>query len=187
MRGQRLSVVRPAASLLLVLLPAMGCNTTPSAAQEQTQTRSEYRAFGSPQRVTIHGYEGHAMEPFLTRDSRYLLFNNLNDPSENTNLHYAERTDDLTFEYKGEITGVNTAALEGVPSMDEDGLLYFVSPRSYDTTFSTLYRGRFKDGAVEGVELVADISRAQPGIVNFDVEISADGTTMYTVIYCMKC
>ncbi len=148
---------------------------------ENPQAGDEYRGFRAPQRVTIRGYDGHAMEPFFTRDGRYLLFNNLNEPEENTNLHYAERKDDLTFEYKGEVKGVNTAALEGVPSMDKDGMFYFVSPRSYDTTFSTLHRGRFKDGSVDGVELVPGVSRKQPGIVNFDVEISADGKTLYFV------
>jgi hypothetical protein len=148
---------------------------------EQPQASDEYRGFRAPQRVTIRGYDGHAMEPFFTRDGRYLMFNNLNDPRENTNLHYAERKDDLTFVYRGEIKGINTPALEGVPSMDRDGMLYFVSPRSYGETFSTLYRGRFKDGSVDGVELVPGISRKQPGIVNFDVEISADGKTLYTV------
>jgi hypothetical protein len=131
--------------------------------------------------VTILGYDGHAMEPFITRDGRYLMLSNLNDPRENTNLHYAERKDDLTFEYKGEIQGVNTAALEGVPSMDKDGMLYFVSTRSYGETFSTLYRGRFENGSVDGVELVPGVSRKQPGIVNFDAEISADGKSLYFV------
>src|SRR5271165_5762887 len=69
----------------------------------QQEPPREYCGFGAPQRVTIRGYDGHSMEPFLTRDGRYLMFNNLNDPKENTNLHYAERKDDLTFEYKGEI------------------------------------------------------------------------------------
>jgi len=53
------------------------------------------------------------MEPFITRDGRYLLFNNSNDPSVDMNLHYAERIDDLTFAYRGEIAGVNTPSLEG--------------------------------------------------------------------------
>ena len=160
--------------LLLASLLVLGSHQAPSAADD-------YRGFGAPHLVTIRGYDGHAMEPFLTCDGRYLLFNNLNDPKENTNLHYAEGNDDLTFDYKGEIRGVNTAALEGVPSMDQDGRLYFVSPRSYGETFSTIYRGRFKDGSVDGVELVPGVSRQQPGVVNFDVEISGDGKTMYTV------
>ena len=137
--------------------------------------------FRNPERVTIDGYDGHAMEPFITRDGQRLLFNNLNHPSENTDLHWAERVDDLTFRYRGVITGVNTAALEGVPTMDRDNALYFVSPRSYEQTFSTIYRGVFADGAVSGVELVPGISKQQPGMVNFDVDVSPDGGTLYFV------
>lgn len=139
------------------------------------------RLYGNPQRVTLLGYSGDAMEPFLTRDGRYLLFNNLNEPSVNTNLQIAERVDDLTFRYRGELPGVNTDALEGVPTMDRNGRFYFVSTRSYDTTLSTLYAGNFVDGTVSGVALVPGISRLQPGIVNFDVDVSADGQTLYFV------
>ncbi len=121
------------------------------------------------------------MEPFITRDGRFLFFNNSNDPSANTNLHYAERINDVTFEYKGEIEGVNTEALEGVPTMDRDGNFYFVSTRSYKETLSTIYRGRFSGGTVTGVDLVAGISDKRPGRVNFDVEISAGGDTLYFV------
>jgi hypothetical protein len=137
--------------------------------------------YDKPEQVTLRGYDDDSMEPFLTRDGRYLLFNNLNQPSVNTNLHYAERKDDLRFEYKGELEGVNTPALEGVPTMDKNHALYFVSPRSYDKTFSTIYRGKFADGKVSDVELVPGISRKQPGIVNFDVDVSPDGKTLYFV------
>lgn len=165
--------------LLLVVLLLIG--GMQEAACAHRRTAADYRAFGNPQRVTIRSYSGHAMEPFITRDGRYLLFNNLNDPSVNTNLHYAERIDDITFEYKGEIGGVNTDALEGVPSMDSNGNFYFVSPRSYSQTFSTIYQGRFTKGVVTDVALVAGISKGQPGHVIFDAEISADGNTLYFV------
>ena len=121
------------------------------------------------------------MEPFATRDGKYLFFNNSNDPRANTNLYWAERIDDSTFRYKGEIAGVNTSSLEGVPSMDGHGIFYFVSNRSYSQTASTVYRGKFSFGALSGVELVPGISIATPGIVNFDAEISADGNTLYFV------
>lgn len=134
-----------------------------------------YDGFTNSQRVTIRGYSGHAMEPFLTRDGRYLLFNNSNDPTVNTNLHYAERIDDLTFQYRGEMGGVNSAALDAVAA----GNFYFISTRSYDTTLSTVYRGRFSNGSVTDVELVEGISERQRGRVTFDVEVSPDGTTLY--------
>jgi len=140
-----------------------------------------YDAFHTPEDVSITGYGGDAMEPFLTRDGHDLLFNNRNEPSENTNLHWAQRVDDLTFSYLGEIPGVNTAALEGVPSMDRDGNLYFVSTRSYQQTFSTIYRARFVEGTASAPEIVDGISRRVPGWVNFDAEISADGNTLYFV------
>ena len=137
--------------------------------------------FANPERVIIRNYNGNAMEPFLSRDGRYLFFNNLNEAPENTNLHYAERQSDTVFLYKGELTGVNTAALEGVPTMDKNNVFYFISPRSYETTFSTIYSGSFANGTISNVALVQGVSRKKPGIVNFDVEISPDGNTMYFV------
>jgi hypothetical protein len=37
------------------------------------------RLFRHPERVALVGYEGDAMEPFMSRDGRFLLFNNQND------------------------------------------------------------------------------------------------------------
>lgn len=139
------------------------------------------RYFDHPQKVTIQGYDGHAMEPFISRDGRYLLFNDLNDPGVDTKLHYAERLDDLHFQYRGELSGVNSPALEGVPSLDREDRLYFVSPRNYEQTLATIYRGRFSHGRVTEVATVAGVSRKQPGMVNFDAEISPDGRTLYFV------
>jgi len=99
----------------------------------------------------------------------------------NTNLYWAERVDDLHFKFRGEIEGVNTPALEAVASIDRQGNFYFVSNRSYDQTASTLYRGKFANGKLSSIELIPGVSRAQPGIVNFDAEISADGNTLYFV------
>jgi hypothetical protein len=158
---------------------ALVISCVPPPAEAPVQSTSD--AFQNPQRVIIEGYNDDAMEPFLSRNGKYLFFNNLNEPSVNTNLHWAERIDDLHFKYRGELKGVNTPALEGVPSMDRDGNFYFVSNRSYDQTASTLYRGKFADGVITGVELVPGVSLAKPGIVNFDAEISADGNTLYFV------
>jgi len=84
---------------LAVLLALL--STVPACAPQQAGDRSaatsvaEYRAFGAPQRVTIRGYDGDAMEPFITKDGQYLLCNNRNDPRTNTNLHFAARVDGL--------------------------------------------------------------------------------------------
>jgi hypothetical protein len=51
---------------LLFSLPITGAAQAPAVRGE----------FANPQRVTIRGYDGDAMEPFLTRDSKYLFLNN---------------------------------------------------------------------------------------------------------------
>lgn len=136
--------------------------------------------FAGPElKVTIRGYNGHAMEPFITKDGRHLLFNNRNEPPAETNLRFARRVDDVTFDYAGELMGANSTALDGVPSLDRDGCFYFVSTRSYSNTLSTLYRGRFDDGVVSGVELLPGVSPLRPGFLNFDAEISGDGGTLF--------
>lgn len=163
--------------VILCLISVIGCR----ASIQPSPQSDGYTAFANTERVTIRGYTGHAMEPFITRDGRYLLFNNSNDPSVNTNLHYAERIDDLNFDYKGEIGGVNSAALDGVGTMDQAGNLYFVSTRSYGQSLSTIYHGKFSAGGVSDVDLVAGISDMTPGHVNFDVEVSATGDTLYFV------
>jgi Tol biopolymer transport system component len=162
----------------LVIFSFSACGPAPSAQLSSIQSSTDFQ---DPQRITIDGYNGDAMEPFITCDGKYLFFNNLNEPKVNTNLHWAERIDDLHFKYRGELQGVNTPALEGVPSMDRQGNFYFVSNRSYDQTASTLYRATFADGRLTNVELVPGVSLAKPGIVNFDAEISADGNTLYFV------
>jgi hypothetical protein len=54
------------------------------AAGHPVQSPSASAEFANPQRVTIRGYSDDAMEPFLTRDDKYLFFNNSNDPQVNT-------------------------------------------------------------------------------------------------------
>ena len=162
-----------AARLALALLVA--------ACAPQKAPEAEYRAFGAPQRVTIRGYGGDAMEPFISRDGRYLFFNNSNDPKVDTNLHYAERVDELTFDYRGEIKGANSTALDGVASMDRAGNFFFISTRSYAQSLSTLYRGRFANGALTGVELVPGVSLQRHGMVMFDAEVSPGGEVIFVV------
>lgn len=137
--------------------------------------------WAQPQRVSVAGYDGDIMEPFITRDGRWLLFNNRNEAPANTNLHWAERIDDLHFRYRGEMNGVNTPALEGVASLDRDGNLYFVSTRSYDQSLSVIYHARWTEGMVSAIDLVPGISDHKRGRVQFDVEVSADGNTLYAV------
>ncbi len=152
-----------------------------TACEKKEATPSPIIPFDGVQKVTVIGYSDHLMEPFITRDGNILMFNNSNDASVNTNLHWATRVNDSTFEYKGEINGVNTSSLEGVPTMDMNGNLYFVSTRDYDQTLATLYQGNFNNGSVTNLMQVPNISRYQGGWVNFDVEVDSSGRTLYFV------
>lgn len=137
--------------------------------------------FGHITRVTIRGYTGDAMEPFISADGKYLFFNNRNASGTNTDLFYARRANGGTFTFAGKIRGANGPALDAVASLDTANAFFFVSTRSYDTTLSTIYRGTFANGAVSGVSLVPGVSNSRPGWVNFDADVSADGQTMYFV------
>jgi len=149
--------------------------------RSQTQPTVNRPAFHDPRPVAVEGYDDHLMEPFVTRDGKFLLFNNSNDPPEKTDLHLAKRVNDRSFRYVGKLSGANSPALDAVPSVDRDGRLYFVSTRSYDTTLSTIFQGRFAEGKVTSVEITPGISRRRRGDINFDAEISADGAYLYFV------
>jgi hypothetical protein len=60
-------------------------------------TPATYDAFTNPTSVSIAGYSGAAMEPFISKGGQFLFFNNRNDPAVNTDLFYAARVDDATF------------------------------------------------------------------------------------------
>jgi hypothetical protein len=138
-------------------------------------------SFSNLKKIEINGYTGHAMEPFLSLNGDILLFNNLNAAPENTNLHWARRVDDFTFTYQGEISGVNTAYLEGVPTLDQTGTLYFVSLRDYDQTLGSIYKGTFAEGVVTDVTQVTGLSKNIPGWLNFDVDVDRTGSYLYLV------
>ncbi len=138
-----------------------------------------YTAFAKETPVTITGYSGDAMEPFISKDGQHLFFNSRNDPSINTDLYYASRVDDQTFTFIGPLSGANSAGLDAVASLDTLGNFYFVSTRSYANSLSTIYSGQFSASGVTAPALVAGVSLQQAGEVNFDAEISADGQTLW--------
>ncbi len=145
----------------------------------------EIGAFGDAQQVVIKGYAGEAMEPFITPDGQYLLFNTSNVAPAVPALQLATRIGAQTFEYQGPLPGegVNEGGfLSGTPTMDRAGDLYFISNRSYSQTLSTVYGGQFAFGTVTGVHLVSGISGGTPGTVDFDVGVSPDGASLYVAV-----
>ena len=139
---------------------------------------AEAPAPGGEAPVAVLGYGDHAMEPFVTRDGRYLLFNNRNQPPKLTDLHIAERIDDVTFRYLGPIEGANTDDLDGVPSVDDRGWLYWTATYRYFETRSVIHRARLDGARAAGRTLVPGLAR-EVGWIQFDAEISPDGQTLY--------
>ena len=133
-------------SILLLALLLTACKQ-----ENKIVTPNPSLEFGQPTKVDVKGYSSNIMEPFLSRDCNILLFNNLNAAPENTNLHWATVINDSTFQYKGEMRRLSTNDLEGVPTIDAAGNMYFVSTRNYATTLSTLYQGSFSQGTVANV------------------------------------
>lgn len=143
------------------------------------QPRADFQA---PRRVEIRGYDGSAMEPYISCDGRYLFFNNRNEPAAQTDILFAERSGDDAFRFLGPVPGVNQPPpiLDAVPSMDLRGELFFISTRNYETTLSTVHAGEFRDGRVNSVRLVpGNFSRRQLGWLTMDAEISRDGSLLY--------
>jgi Tol biopolymer transport system component len=148
-------------------------------AVDAPDAKQSFGTFTNPEPVTIDGYSMDAMEPFISPGGQYLFFNNSNS-LHTTNLYYATRIDDVTWMFQGEIGGVNTEGpLNAVPSMDMNDVFYFVSTRSYATTYSTIYSGNVSNGSVSNIAIVPSISKDTPGDVNFDQCISPDGNTLY--------
>ena len=136
--------------------------------------------YGHPQPVTIEGYSGRAMEPFIASDGKTLFFNNSNEPGVDTNLHLATRLGPNAFRHVGELTGANSPVLDAVPSMDLDGRFYFTTVRQYERDRKSIFSGRFRNGLLEDVHAVeGTLTPAVPGWINMDVGISPDGRTMY--------
>lgn len=142
--------------------------------------------FTGPRRVEIRGYHDlAAKEPFISRDGKFLFFNNTNDkPGTDTHVYYARRIDDAAFQLVGPVKGLDASVKvpdvnSAVPSLDTGGNFYFTTSRSYASDFNIIYHGLFKDGAVADVKPVVGISRHKPTWFTMDGEIAQDGGTLY--------
>lgn len=79
--------------LLIAFLAIQSCSIAASSSMEK-----ETDEFKTPQRIEIKGYQDNAMEPFISRDGQYLFFNNSNEPPDKTDLFYAKKINDDSFQ-----------------------------------------------------------------------------------------
>jgi len=139
--------------------------------------------FSNPEQVTILGYDGYAAEPGISKDGTLLLWNDSESPSPpNKDIHWATRVDDITFQYQGKVSNINTDLVDGTPSFDTDGNLYYTSQATYFTDFKSMYSGVFDvaSGTVLAPQVLeGDIYVGAVGWVSVDPEISPDGNDLY--------
>ncbi len=141
-----------------------------------------YPTFGQEIDVTINGLSFDAMEPFISPNGNYLLFNNLNDGID-TKLYYATKVNDSTFNYVGELNGTNQAVqphLDAVSDMDTLNNFYWTSTRNYPIELNNLFHGTFNNGNVINIGRVhGDFNKNIPGWLVMDHGISYDGQFLY--------
>src|SRR5262245_8811408 len=94
-RDERVFAVRCNSCFFFFFIFALFLSAGPVHSEEST-AESSLQIYVNERPVSIEGYDGEAMEPFLTRDGRYLFFNSRNDTND-TNLYFARRKDDATF------------------------------------------------------------------------------------------
>ena len=147
--------------------------------KEDTTELNIVSEFSNEQKVIITGYTSDVMEPFISKNGKYLFFNNLKGVN-CKELYYAERVDDITFEFKGEIQGVNSTDVDGNPTMDEQNNFYFISTRNLNAGIKTIYSGVFNNGIVTDLHQInGTINIPTPYWINMGVEISKNGNTLF--------
>ncbi len=134
--------------------------------------------------VTINGLTFDAMEPFIAPDGQTLFFNSLNAGG-NTNLYYATRVNDSTFNFAGVVNGtLDTSSnhLDAVASLDSTGNFYWVSLRGYPNPFENLHHGTYAAGTVSGIRRTyGDFNIPNIGWLIMDAAITYNGQSL---LYC---
>ncbi len=143
-----------------------------------------YPTFSNEKQVTITGLNFDAMEPFISANGNTLFFNSLNN-GVNTNLYYATKINDTTFNYVGLITGTLDSAsnhLDAVASIDSLSNFFWTSLRGYPSVFENLHKGKYTNGNVKNITRVyGNFNISKLGWLIIDAAISIQGNQLY---YC---
>ncbi len=121
--------------------------------------------------IKIIGVDFEIMEPAISCDGKTLYFNNTNKKPDETDIFYANKISDNVFKLMGRVPYINQKGLDGVPSIDCNGNLYFISTRTYFENFETMYRINDKHQR----EIISGLSKKNKGDLIFDFEVSRNG------------
>lgn len=133
-----------------------------------------------PEPINIEGYKDSAMEPCISCDGQYLFFNNSNEESADTHIHFAKRLSENCFSYQGILVGTRSSKKDMAPSLDRSDQMYFTSLRSFDVDHKSLYSGLWHVNEVKEVAaLDGNISPTKPFLINMDSCVSPDGNILF--------
>jgi len=145
--------------------------------------------WGNTQYVQLAGYTynySQAMEPFLSRDGRYLFWNSRNVGA-NVSLQVGVFVNSTYIKYLDEMTGQANSPiphLDAVPSMDMNNNFYWVSTRDYPQNPQNLQTGVF-DAPTHGIPRASHVegsfyhSNADCCWICMDQEINEDGSILF--------
>lgn len=171
-----------------ILLALTGCGSALNEVLDQLPEYNPYndipnREWTNEELITIQGYTGDAMEAGISPDGNYLLFNDRNKP--NKDMHWSTRIDDRTYQYRGKVENTVSNQVDGTPSFDGQGNLYFTTLKNYAQTFKSVYVAKFDHGIarnpvpVAGNIYVENPRQAGKTWISLDPDISDDGTLLF--------
>ena len=167
--------------LFLSLAFCTGCEDDQPNPVDQPELRDI--PFTNEELITIQGFTGNAMEVDITPDGQILMFNDrVEGPPDEKSMHWASRIDDTTFQYEGLVSELNTPGVDGTPSFDEQGTLYYTSTGEYfNNGYRTLYKAVKDVNGIYQPELMDNEGLYQGEIKWFslDPDISNKGQYMF--------
>lgn len=148
-----------------------------------SETLIENYEWEKEEHIDIEGYSADAMEVGISPDGKYLLFNDRGEP--NKDMHWATRNNDRSYKYQGIVQNTLSDKVDGTPSFDAKGNLYFTTLKAYPKDQRSIYKASFKDGIaynpqpVEGDIYVKNVNFPSQLWVSLDPDISDDGTLLF--------
>ena len=147
-----------------------------------TDELENHEWFGE-ERIAIRGYQGDEMEVGISPDGAYLLFNDREKP--NKDMHWASRLDDRTYEYRGKVGNTVSPTVDGTPSFDREGSLYFTTLKEYRKTGRSIFVAVFEDGvAKDPVPLPGNVHEVGRDAgrgrwITLDPDVTSDGSLLF--------
>lgn len=169
------------ALLAIGLLCTLAQNLDPASTVPRDPQLNEpsSRLYVNPQPTVIDGYDDHCMEPQVTGDGKYLLFNNSNGSFVDTHIHICKRTGDNHFQHLGLLPGSVSKSKDMAPTLDGAGNMYFTCLKTFEKDGHSIYVAKFADEKLSNFDLPqGDISPHKPAEINMDCGVSKDGNTL---------